>query len=157
MKKTILIASIILSSYNTLKSQNKIDETKTNYPVVGFSTGYNVSHKSLNGGLHFGYKANKIYLSGDMFVPLARSVFVPFILTTNVGVNLSQFQPFISYGYSTIGRESEQLFKGTQDEFVNGFRFGYGIRYYLRPFPLALNVQKQGKEFVSSLTIYKSL
>ncbi len=153
--KTIILISIILSSHNSIAQQCL--EDKTNYPVVGFSSGYNFTHKSLNTGLHFGYKLDKIYLSSDMIIPLTRSVFVPFIFTVNGGVNISQFQPFVSINYSTIGGEAEQLFKGTQDQFINGFKFGYGIRYYPLSVPLCLTIQKQGKEVIASLTLYKAL
>lgn len=155
-KKSLPILLLILSSYNS-KSQNNFDETKKSYPVIGFSSGYSLTHKSLNAGLQFGYRVDKIYVSSDMIIPLTTNVFVPFIFAVNLGVNLSQFQPFISVNYSTIGAESVQAFKGTPNEFISGLRLGYGIRYYFKSIPLNLNVMKQGKEFITSLSIYKAL
>lgn len=155
-KAIIPLLLLILSSYNS-KSQNNLDENKKSCPVIGFSSGYSITHKSLNAGLQFGYRVDKLYLSGDMIIPLTTNVFVPRIFAVNLGVNLSQFQPFISVNYSTIGEESEQLFKGTKNEFINGFRFGYGIRFYPLSVPLNFTVQKQGKEFITSLSIYKAI
>lgn len=155
MKKLIFML-LIISSYSS-KAQLTIDETKNSYPVVGFSTGYSLTHSVLNAGLQFGYKADLLYLSGDMIIPLTSSAFVPKIFTVNLGVNVSQFQPFISTSYQSIGAESELYYKGTDNEFMSGFRFGYGIRYYPLFIPICFNIQRQGKEFITSLTIYKAL
>lgn len=153
--KTIITILLLISMYES-KSQLNIDESKTSYPVIGFSTGYSLSN-GVNAGLQFGYRADNLYLNGDMIIPLTSSVFAPKIFTGSIGYNNGSFQGFISCGYHTIGGESEQYYKGTENEFINGFRFGGGIRYYPKTIPLSFTAQRQGKENILSVTLYKAL
>lgn len=127
---------------------------KQTYAVAGFNAGYS---KYVTAGVELGLKTGNVYFSLNQIISLTSNATVPKVFTANAGYNIGSLQPFISYGYQTIGGEREQLFKGTSDEFKNGFRLGGGMKYYFKNFPLSITAQRQGKQNNLSLGIYKTL
>lgn len=155
--KTKLIALILifLSSYTT-KAQN-IYEDKTNYVVMGFHAGYDFKISSPIAGLQVGYKLGNVFTSLNTLIPVTSNALSPKMIIANCGYNIGSFQPFVSYGYHFIGKVTEAYFRHTVDAYTSGFHFGLGVSYYPVNLPLQFSIQKQGKEIISSLTLYKAL
>lgn len=150
MKRIILIAAV-LSATQTFGQLTT--EDKQTFTVAGFNAGYS---KNITAGLSLGVRTGNVYLSVAQIISLTSDATTPKIFTGNVGYNIGSLQPFVSYGYQTIGKEREQFFKGTSDEFLNAWRLGYGLSYYFRNAPVSVTVQRQGKVNNIGVGMYKS-
>lgn len=142
---------IILLLLATQSFAQMTREEKSTYAVAGFNAGYS---KYATAGLELGVRTGNVYLSARQIISITSDATVPKIFTANAGYNIGSIQPFVSYGWQTIGKEKEQLFK---DEFINGFRIGYGVSYYFKNFPLSITAQRQGKVNNIGIGIYKAL
>lgn len=147
--KIIILLLLTVQSYAQMTT-----EDKQTYAVAGFNAGYS---RYVTGGLQLGVRTGNIYLSVDQLISITSAATVPKIIKANAGYNIGSLQPFVSYSYQTIGSTAEQYFKGTSDEFINGFRVGYGISYYFKNFPLSVTVQRQGKVNNIGIGMYKAL
>lgn len=156
MKKFILylfITTVIIEiTPDPCKAQNK----KTNYAVFSADLGYTTNIKDMTGGLHLGYRFKNVFVSSGMIIRIGQNAVAPLIFPFNLGYNIGSFQPFISYSYESIGREAETRFKGTPNEFRNGFRPGAGLSYYFKTMPISLTAQRLGKQNNISIGIYQS-
>lgn len=130
------------------------DEDKESFAVVGFNAGYS---KHVEAGLQFGYRFKNIYVSINQYIPVTSSSLAPKKHNASVGYNIGSFQAHLSYGYHFIGKVTEQYFRGTKDEYISGCKFGYGLSFYTVKYPINLTLQRTGKEFIASLTLYKTL
>lgn len=139
-------------------SQVSQEDSKTNYFVAGFQLGYSFKANLPTSGISIGYKFNKAYLSANTIIPLSSDATKPIGILFNAGYDvLEGLQPFVSYGYFSIGKVSEAYFKNTPDAFKNKWYAGAGVNYYFKSLPLCLTAQKQAKDFNLSLTLYKAL
>jgi hypothetical protein len=129
---------------------------KKSYFIVQMSAGYAIQPKVFNLTTQFGYKYENLYVSTNLVTRLSRNATLPFMFINNIGYNIGSFQPFISYGYHFIGKEAEQRFRNTPDQFLNGWRPGYGISYYYPLKPISFTIQQQGDQTLLSLGIYQS-
>jgi hypothetical protein len=163
MKNLLLISMLIIFSNNVFSQSNKNERqniyghsTKDNYLVLAGNVGYTFNINSVTGALQLGYRIKDFYISANMIVKVTQNALAPIIFPFNVGYNIKGLQPFISYGFQTIGIEAETRFKNTKDEFINGWRVGGGVSYYFRQFPLSITIQQQGKQQNLSVGIYKA-
>lgn len=150
--KNLITAVMLMISINSYCQLTTAD--KQTYAVAGFSAGYS---KYVTAGLQFGVRTGNIYISIDQLISVTSNATTPKIFKANAGYNFGSLQPFVSYSYQTIGAESEQYYKGTPDEFINGFRVGYGLSYYFKNFPLSITAQRQGKVNNINVGMYKAL
>lgn len=151
MKITLVVLLIFFSVY--CKAQGSNIDKKT-FSLVQMGIGYSVS-KAITGNVQFGVRTGNIYLSADELIAISENVLIPKIFKINAGYNIRSFQPFVSCGYQTIGAENEAYFKNTPQQFLNGFRFGYGISYYFKILPLSITITEQGKETNLIIAFYK--
>lgn len=163
MKKFILI-SILLIPIICYSQSKREDEQQSifghdvhlSYFVLGANTGFNFKINRPNAALNVGYRLYNFYASANMVVTTSFNSTNPIIFPFTLGYNIGSIQPFFSYSYQTIGAEAEQRFKGTPNEFINGWRTGFGLSYYFRNFPLSITAQRQGKINSLSVGVYKS-
>lgn len=162
MKKVIL--SIVLLIPIFCFSQVKNDEHQSIYGhsqneiyfVFGANTGFNFKIDRPQAQILLGYRIQNFYLSANMIVTTSFNATNPIVFPFNLGYNIGAFQPFISYGWESVGAEAEQRFKGTPNEFINGWKPGYGLSFYFKQFPLSITAQRTGKINSLSVGVYKS-
>lgn len=135
---------------------SQINYDKTNFAVASFHAGYSLKYNKPVTGVSFGYRLNNIYASLGTLIAVSSDATVPKIVNSSIGYNIGQFQPFFSYLYQTIGKNAEAYFHGSNDEFSNGFKTGFGLSYYLQSAPICFTVGKYGKDINTGISIYKS-
>lgn len=156
MKQFIILLSITFILNNGM-AQNKIDEEKTNYTVIGFHAGYDFKISAPIAGIQIGYKLGNVYTSFNTIIPVTSNSLAPMMFVGNLGLNVGSFQPFVSYGSHSISKVTEAYFSHTTDAYKSGFHFGLGVSYYPVTIPLCFTLQRTGKETIFNLTLYKAL
>ena len=151
---TLVSLLLIFASFSTKAQGSDLD--KQTFALAQFNAGYSIQAKAPTFGVGFGVRTGNVYLSFDDLIAISRNALIPKIFKINAGYNIGSFQPFISCGYQTIGAEAEAYFKDTPDQFLNGFRLGYGVSYYFKQFPLCITLQQQGKQTNLSTGFYKT-
>lgn len=118
---------------------------------VGFMSKINSPTASLICGVKSGDHTN---VELFMVIPVTNSSLAPRNFGVEYGYQISHFKPFIGAAYQTIGAEREAAFKGTPDQFLNGWRLSGGISYYSQKVPLYFTLQQLGKYTNAALGIY---
>lgn len=144
----VIIIIIVIAALCSCKSYAQ--DEKPNYVFLKFQTGY-MYKQAFSGGMELGYRFNDFFVSTSAIIPATRKALAPKIFPVSIGRKIGQFEPFISYSIQTIGAEAEATFKGTPNEFINGWRVGYGLSYYFTNAPAEIKVQRQGKQTIASI------
>lgn len=155
MKRIILMVAVLTAAQTN--AQLKKDSDRNTYVVAGFNAGYSLTAGKPTAGLQLGLRAGNVYLSVNQILPLTSSSIAPKIFSANAGYNIGGLQPFITYSYQSIGKESEQYFKNTVYAFTSGWRPGFGVSYYFSNLPLCMTIQRLGKQNNCGLSIYQAL
>lgn len=128
-----------------------------NYVIFGISAGYTQSVAPTLAA-QLGLRSGDLYISANFIKKISSGRTSPIIvLPISVGYNIGSFQPFVSYGYQTIGKEAETLYEGTPQQFTNGWKPGFGLSYYYPLYPVYVTIQRQGKLNNISIGIYGHL
>lgn len=125
------------------------------YAQIGGSYGIGLSNFKAIGGIQITYDDGLLHTSLHGMVHITSNSTDPQLLIASVGVNLGQFQPFISGSLQSIGGVAETYYKHTPDRFINGAYGGGGINYNFKNIEWLITAQQQGK--FSMLTIYKKI
>ena len=159
VKLIYLIASLTSNGFAQMNNDNNRQtiyghDTKDNYIVVGINGGYLTNAKKFSGELNAGGRMGDIYFAFYDVIPISFDALTPKVFGSQLGYDIGQFQVSVLYSYFTVGKEAEARLKGTDQEYKNGWKFGYGGSFYFKKFPIVLNYKRLDKNDCFSTGIY---
>lgn len=158
MKK--LFPLLLFITVNVMGQEQKKDQQKVvgheklSFIYTGMNFGYmnkvNSPTVELNAGLKVWHYNAELF----MIVPTRILAVTPKMFGIKAGYQIGHFKPFIGLVDMSVGKETETRFKGTPDEFINGWRMGAGIAYYSKSFPFTISIEQLGKYICGNIGCY---
>ena len=134
---TMCLATLLLTSFS--------------FGQIGFHVEYSNKYKA-GGGIDIGHNFNNVYIGTTAHLYFTNKRNVPTEADLIAGYNIGQFQPFISGGYYSCGKEAVSEGEGTR-----GINVGGGLAYQFRDSPVRLSAGVTGNNIFLTVGLFKIL
>lgn len=125
--------------------------TSFSFGQIGFHVEYSNKYKT-GGGIDIGHNFNNVYVGATAHLYFTNKRDVPTEADLVAGYNIGQFQPFISGGYYSCGKEAVSEGEGTR-----GINVGGGLAYQFRDSPVRLSAGVTGNNIFLTVGLFKNL
>lgn len=118
---------------------------------IGFHTEYSNKYKA-GCGIDIGHNFNNVYIGATAHLYFTNKRNVPTEADLVAGYNIGQFQPFISGGYYSCGKEAVSEGEGTR-----GINVGGGLAYQFKESPVRLSAGVTGNNIFLTVGLFKNI
>jgi len=125
--------------------------TSFSFGQIGFHVEYSNKYKA-GGGIDIGHNFNNVYIGATAHLYFTNKRDVPTEADLVAGYTIGQFQPFISGGYYSCGKEAVSEREGTR-----GINVGGGLAYQFRDSPVRLSAGVTGNNIFLTVGLFKIL